>query len=167
MAAVPTAAEVRSQIDAAAHRVETIRSRKGGEDPYQLRRELWETMDAFVHVFRHTAELEKAGARLAELRSRSAGMGVKDTSGVFNTNLRDAMEIGNMIAGCAKDRLNERGCEVQAISVPSLILGASYDVYYARGIRTVSVQFEIDAIPVAYHRDRIFSTTVSLLRRLG
>jgi succinate dehydrogenase / fumarate reductase flavoprotein subunit len=54
-------------------------------------------MDAFVHVFRHTAELEKAGARLAELRSRSAGIGVKDKSGVFNTNLRDAMEIGNMI----------------------------------------------------------------------
>ncbi len=86
---------------------------------------------------------------------------------VNDDNLDAIMEIGNMIAGCAKDRLNERGCEVQAISVPSLILGASYDVYYARGIRTVSVQFEIDAIPVAYHRDRIFSTTVSLLRRLG
>jgi succinate dehydrogenase / fumarate reductase, flavoprotein subunit len=97
MVAVPTTAEVRNQIDAAAHRVETIRSRKGGEDPYQLRRELWETMDAFVHVFRHTAELEKAGAKLAELRSRSAEIGVKDKSGVFNTNLRDAMEIGNMI----------------------------------------------------------------------
>jgi len=97
MAVVPAAAEVRSQVDAAAHRVETIRSRAGGEDPYQLRRELWETMDAFVHVFRSTAELEKAGAKLAELRGRSAGIGVRDRSGVFNTNLRDAMEIGNMI----------------------------------------------------------------------
>jgi succinate dehydrogenase / fumarate reductase, flavoprotein subunit len=97
MSAVPPDAGVRSQIDAAAHRVEMIITRKGGEDPYQLRRELWETMDAFVHVFRHTAELEKAQSRLAELRGRSAGIGVKDKSGLFNTNLRDAMEIGNMI----------------------------------------------------------------------
>jgi succinate dehydrogenase / fumarate reductase flavoprotein subunit len=97
MAGAPTSAEVRDQIDAAAHRVETIRSCEGGEDPYQLRKELWEAMDTFVHVFRDTSGLEKAGAKLAELRDRYAGIGIKDRSAVFNTNLRDALEIGNMI----------------------------------------------------------------------
>ncbi|MFN7954419.1 MAG: chemotaxis protein CheX [bacterium] len=97
-----------------------------------------------------------------------AGKLLGDDQHEINDDSIDAiMEIGNMIAGCAKDRLLEHGYEVQAISVPSLIFGASYDVYYARGIRTVSVQFELPAMPVAFHRDRIFSTTLSLLRRLA
>jgi succinate dehydrogenase / fumarate reductase flavoprotein subunit len=94
---VRDSADVRDQIDSAVHRIETTRSREGGEDPYQLRRELWETMDAFVNVFRDTAELEKARGKLTELRGRYAGIGIRDRSGIFNTNLRDALEIGNMI----------------------------------------------------------------------
>jgi succinate dehydrogenase / fumarate reductase flavoprotein subunit len=97
MTAGPDVADVREQIDAAAHRVETLRGRAGGEDPYQLRKELWETMDAFVHVYRDIPALEKAGAKLTELRGRSAGIGIKDRIAVFNTNLRDALEISNMI----------------------------------------------------------------------
>ena len=57
----PCASEVRDQIDAAAHRVETIRrTREEGEEPYQLRKELWETMDANVHVYRDIGGAEKA-----------------------------------------------------------------------------------------------------------
>jgi succinate dehydrogenase / fumarate reductase flavoprotein subunit len=97
VASAPDPGDVRDQIDAAAHRVEAIRSREGGEDPYQLRRELWETMDAFVNVYRDTAELEKARTKLTELRGRYAGIGIKDRIGIFNTNLRDSLEIGNMI----------------------------------------------------------------------
>lgn len=94
-------------------------------------------------------------------------LGDDDQREINDDNIDAIMEIGNMIAGCSKDRLLEHGYEVHAISVPSLIFGASYDVYYARGIRTVSVQFELPAMPVAFHRDRIFSTTLSLLRRLA
>jgi succinate dehydrogenase / fumarate reductase flavoprotein subunit len=54
-------------------------------------------MDAFVHVFRETSGLEKARTKLAELRGRYSAIHVRDKSDVYNTNLRDALEIGNMI----------------------------------------------------------------------
>ena len=54
MSSTPAVSEVRDQVDAAADRVQVLRSREGGEDPYLLRKELWETMDANVHVYRET-----------------------------------------------------------------------------------------------------------------
>jgi succinate dehydrogenase / fumarate reductase, flavoprotein subunit len=93
----PDVAEVRDQIEAAAHRLDTITTQQGREDPYQLRKELWETMDSFVHVYRDAAGLEKAQAKLRELRGRYPRIHVKDKSVVFNTNMRDALELGNMI----------------------------------------------------------------------
>ena len=57
--------------------------------------------------------------------------------------------------------------EVTNISVPSLVLGANYNVYYTRGIETVSVEFELEEIPVMFQRDRFFSVTVSLMRQIA
>jgi len=54
-------------------------------------------MDAFVHVYRETPGLQKAQAMLSELRTRYAEARVADPSEIYNTNLRDALEIGNMI----------------------------------------------------------------------
>jgi len=76
-------------------------------------------------------------------------------------------EVGNMVAGCIKERLAQTQYEVTNISVPSLILGANYNVFYARGIQTVSVEFELEDIPVAFHKDRFMSVTVSLLRQIS
>ncbi len=76
--ALPGLDGVTDQINEAAHRVETLKAQDGTEDPYQLRKELWETMDAFVHVYRKTSELEKARMKLAELRGRYPGIRVKD-----------------------------------------------------------------------------------------
>ncbi|MGA2615462.1 MAG: FAD-binding protein [Spirochaetia bacterium] len=107
---------VTDQINEAAHRVETLKAQDGKEDPYQLRKELWETMDAFVHVFRETPGLEKARTKLADLRNRYPGIQVRDKSDVFNTNFRDALEIGNMIEIAqtvvegAIQRRESRGC---------------------------------------------------------
>ncbi len=84
-------------IARAAARIEALRSRSGGENPYQLRRELGETLDAFVHVYRDAAGLQKGATKLAELRARYAEVSVGDAGPVYNTNLRDVLEIGNMI----------------------------------------------------------------------
>jgi len=81
-------------------------------------------------------------------------------------NLDAIGEVGNMIAGCVKDALMGTDYEITNISVPSLILGANYDFYFTRGFNTVSVEFELPGIPVAYQRDRFFSVTISLLRRV-
>lgn len=75
------------------------------------------------------------------------------------------MEIGNLIAGSIKEELRGTPYETEQLTVPSLILGASYSVFYSRGISSVSVEFEIEELPVAYDRDRFFTTSVSVIRR--
>ena len=77
------------------------------------------------------------------------------------------MEIGNMVAGSIKDILADSEFKLTHISVPSLILGSSYNVYYTRGISNVSVVFELDDIPVSMQNDRFFTATVSLLRQVA
>ncbi len=97
-----------------------------------------------------------------------AGQLMGETQKEVNEGNLDAIgEVGNMVAGCVKDGLNGTEYELSNISVPSLILGASYDFYVTRGFNTVSVEFELVGIPIAYQRDRFFSATVSLLRRFG
>jgi succinate dehydrogenase / fumarate reductase flavoprotein subunit len=93
----PRAEEVRDQLDAAVHRLHALRSGPGKEDPYQLRRELQETMDAYVPVYRQGASLEKARVKLDELQGRYGEIGLTDRSDTYNSELRDALEIGNMI----------------------------------------------------------------------
>jgi len=95
--AAPRADDVRPELDAACGRLDALLSRTGKEDPYQLRRELGETLDNFVHVYRDEQGLKKAEAALAALRGRFRDVGVQDPSEVFNTNLRDVLEIGNML----------------------------------------------------------------------
>jgi succinate dehydrogenase / fumarate reductase flavoprotein subunit len=94
---LPPVDQVADQINAHANRRQELKARNGKEDPYQLRKELWETMDAFVHVFRKTDELEKARTKLSELRVRYGAIHIQDKKDVFNSNLRDALEIANMI----------------------------------------------------------------------
>ncbi len=96
-AGLPSHADVREELSAALERLAVLSSRRDGEDPYQLRRELGETLDAFVHIYRDTANLEKAREKIAELRQRSARIGLADQGDVYNTNRRDALEIRNMI----------------------------------------------------------------------
>ena len=78
-----------------------------------------------------------------------------------------AMELGNMVAGCMKGVLRGTRFEVANISLPSLVIGAKYDFYYSRGIRTVSVEFELEDLPALWTKDRYLSTTISLLRGAG
>ena len=93
----PSGNDVRAELDAACGRLDALLSRAGKEDAYQLRRELGETLDNFVHVYRDEQSLKKAETTLASLRERYREVGVQDTSEVFNTNLRDVLEIGSML----------------------------------------------------------------------
>jgi len=88
---------VKEELHAACGRLDELLTRPGKENPYQIRRALWETMDAFVPVYRDEQGLQKASSALTELRQRFQGAGVNDPSEVFNTNLRDVLEIGSML----------------------------------------------------------------------
>lgn len=77
------------------------------------------------------------------------------------------MELGNMVGGAIKNALAETPYVIAHISLPSLIMGPNSAMIYARGIQTVSVEFELHELPVAKLNARFFSITVSLLRGSG
>jgi len=76
-------------------------------------------------------------------------------------------EVGNMIAGRVKELLVGTEFEMQNISVPSVIIGQSYGVHYARGMHTISVDFELEEMPITDMRERFFTVSLSLLRRVA
>jgi CheY-specific phosphatase CheX len=86
---------------------------------------------------------------------------------VSEDNFDAICEVGNMIAGSTKEALAGTEYNIDRISVPSLVLGASYDVFYTRGITSVSVEFELEDIPVTQQHDRFFTTCISLMRRIS
>lgn len=97
----------------------------------------------------------------------AAKLSGEEQKAINEENLDAIGEVGNMIAGCVKDSLVGTEYELTNISVPSVILGANYDFYLTRGFNTVCVEFELSEIPIAYQRDRFFTATISLLRRVA
>jgi succinate dehydrogenase / fumarate reductase flavoprotein subunit len=93
----PSDGEIEAQVREAEEEVESLISGKGTEDPYSIRRELWTTMDSYAYVYRTVPGLEKAMEKLRVLKRRFAEVSVTDKGDVFNTNLRDTLEIGNML----------------------------------------------------------------------
>lgn len=90
---------------------------------------------------------------------------VEGTHDQVNEHVLDAVgEITNIVAGRLKGELSDPSFGVSTISCPSIIIGADYHVYQFRGFQTVSVEFELEELPVIFWRERLFSTTVSLSR---
>ena len=102
----------------------------------------------------------------AMLHMASKLMGEERTS--IDSEVVDAMgEIGNMVAGRIKELLHGTHFQMSNISVPSVIMGLNYNVYYARGMHTVSVDFELEGLPITDMKERFFTITLSLLRRIA
>jgi len=74
-------------------------------------------------------------------------------------------EVGNMVAGALKDSLEGSELAFQNISCPTVVMGQSYYFHYAAGFRTCSVSFEVAEIPVVHMTDRIFTVSVSMMKR--
>ncbi|SES42032.1 succinate dehydrogenase subunit A [Pedococcus cremeus] len=77
--------------------VESIRSRSTGERVADLRRELQETMDRNVQVFRTEASMKEALGVIDELKERYANVVVQDKGKRYNTDLLEAVELGFLI----------------------------------------------------------------------
>ncbi len=71
--------------------------RTEGEDPSALRTEMQETMDRYVGIYRNEADLLEGLQRIRRLRERFERVRVVDRSTVYNLNLTDAIETGNML----------------------------------------------------------------------
>ncbi|MET7730944.1 succinate dehydrogenase flavoprotein subunit [Streptomyces sp. NPDC005402] len=77
--------------------VERLRNATGTERVSVLRRELQETMDANVMVFRTEQTIKTAVEKIAELRERYLNVSIQDKGRRFNTDLLEAVELGNLL----------------------------------------------------------------------
>ncbi|MFD9431728.1 succinate dehydrogenase flavoprotein subunit [Streptomyces sp. NPDC060002] len=77
--------------------VEHLRASTGTERVAELRRELQETMDANVMVFRTEQTIKTAVEKLGELRERYRNISIQDKGRRFNTDLLEAIELGNLL----------------------------------------------------------------------
>ncbi|MFF5843526.1 succinate dehydrogenase flavoprotein subunit [Streptomyces massasporeus] len=77
--------------------VERLRDATGTERVSELRRELQETMDANVMVFRTEQTIKTAVEKIAELRERYRNVSIQDKGKRFNTDLLEAVELGNLL----------------------------------------------------------------------
>ncbi len=78
-------------------RINALLESSGNVNPYELQGSLQKTMDDLVYVYRKTDELLKARQAVMELKKQYGGIYVTDKGNEFNSNLRDALEIGNLI----------------------------------------------------------------------
>jgi succinate dehydrogenase / fumarate reductase flavoprotein subunit len=80
-----------------ADQVEALRTSTGNERVAQLRKELQETMDANVMVFRTEQTIKTAVEKIGELRARYKNVSIQDKGKRFNTDLLEAIELGNLL----------------------------------------------------------------------
>ncbi|MFD8420628.1 succinate dehydrogenase flavoprotein subunit [Streptomyces sp. NPDC059466] len=77
--------------------VERLRDSTGTERVAALRLELQECMDANVMVFRTEQTIKTAVEKIAELRERYRNVAIQDKGKRFNTDLLEAIELGNLL----------------------------------------------------------------------
>jgi succinate dehydrogenase / fumarate reductase flavoprotein subunit len=77
--------------------VEALFQGEGSESPYDLRNEMWKVMDTHVYVYRTTESLLNAKQVINSLKRRFQAVRLQDKTRVYNTNLRDVIELGNML----------------------------------------------------------------------
>ncbi|MGW3913862.1 succinate dehydrogenase flavoprotein subunit [Streptomyces sp. NPDC005070] len=77
--------------------VEGLRASTGTERVAAIRLELQECMDANVMVFRTEQTIKTAVEKIAELRERYKNVSVQDKGKRFNTDLLEAIELGNLL----------------------------------------------------------------------
>jgi len=71
--------------------------KSGDESPYQIKKELNETMDSNMWIFREEKGLKEAVKKIQELKERYRNVEINDKSRGFNTDLTSAIEIGYML----------------------------------------------------------------------
>ncbi|MFH9090338.1 MULTISPECIES: succinate dehydrogenase flavoprotein subunit [unclassified Streptomyces] len=77
--------------------IERLRTSTGNERVATIRRELQETMDANVMVFRTEQTIKTAVEKIAELKERYKNVAIQDKGRRFNTDLLEAIELGNLL----------------------------------------------------------------------
>ncbi|MFH1184105.1 MAG: FAD-dependent oxidoreductase [Chloroflexota bacterium] len=102
------AAEARAQL-------QDLRGGSGTENAFDIATELKNVMFEDVGIYRSEKGMRDAIGKLAVLRQRFGNIAVSDSGSIFNTELVNAWELGNMLeiaavtAECALNRQESRG----------------------------------------------------------
>lgn len=90
-------ADAAAGVTGLVERLRTTTSAAGAESVAVLRRELQETMDRNVQVFRTAETLTEATAVIASIKERYEGIAIHDHGRKYNTDLLEAIELGFLI----------------------------------------------------------------------
>ena len=119
-AAKATASDlVQADVDRSIQNLHVMWDRKEGESPSVLRQELQQSMKDDVGIYRTPQQLDQARVKISELKQRYTRVHVQDKSTVYNVNLTDAIELGNLldlaeaIVAAAIHRTESRGAHVR------------------------------------------------------
>src|SRR5262249_53763915 len=100
-------------------RLAKLRGKHGGEKIAQIRRELNHATESGCGVFREEESMRAALDTIVQLKGRYADIGLSDTSQIFNTEVVQALELGNMldvaetVALSAVERRESRGAHTR------------------------------------------------------
>ncbi len=88
---------VEDQFKASLDRVDKIKNNTGTEKVGTLRNELQAVMNEKVGVYRDENNLKEGLTKVEELEQRFANIQIDDKGTVFNTDLAEALELGNLL----------------------------------------------------------------------
>jgi fumarate reductase flavoprotein subunit len=95
-------AALATQAQASEARISALMNKSDGAETIAgLRKEMMETMETNVGIYRTGSELATACDKIAELRQRYANIALHDKTHVYNTDLMQALELGSML-DCAE-----------------------------------------------------------------
>ena len=101
--------------DGAEEELNRLMDSDGQNDPYVIKEELQRTMEEHMYVFKNHRGMQGARRTVAKLKEQFNDIHVTDKGKVFNTNLRDVLEIRNLLdlsevsVTCALNRKESRG----------------------------------------------------------
>ncbi len=91
-----------AQAKASESRIRALCEKSNGTESIAgLRKQMMDTMEENVGIYRVGTELATACEKVSELRQRYAGIAINDKSSVYNTDLLQALELGSML-DCAE-----------------------------------------------------------------
>ncbi|MEO0202985.1 MAG: succinate dehydrogenase/fumarate reductase flavoprotein subunit [candidate division WOR-3 bacterium] len=85
------------RVEESKKEIEHLLNKDGSENQYDIRRELWKTMDNYLGVFKDREGIEKALDKIRELKKRWKNIKINDKTLVYNTELMNAIELKNML----------------------------------------------------------------------
>jgi succinate dehydrogenase / fumarate reductase, flavoprotein subunit len=95
--------------------LEALRNGSGKENAFDISNEMKKVMFADVGIYRNEKDMQSALEKVRELKERFKNVGVTDTGKIFNTELLNAWELGNLldiaevVAVSALNRKESRG----------------------------------------------------------